>query len=429
MHFVSPPRNPSPTEILYRKASSHHEALDYGEALMIYDQILKIEPDNINALYRKAIILSATNKQKEAEQILKQAIGIEICQLKGGMSYDCNDAESMKKAMELYDRDLRAHEPAYNEKWYYKGRALALQGEYKRAIECMDNILCFEPKTKYEYRPVLLRAWRLKGSCLYLLQRFTDAEQYFHTFISKENIAMHFEMTYYLAATGEYEKALEIVDKILRLEPENTRALANKVTCLSMLGRDDEAKEWSDRYEEFESSNWEFWYNKGHSLAVDGLNEKAISLLDKAIKLDPNKAEPRIRKGICLYKLGRYMEAIQCYDEALRIAPDSYTIWFEKGLSHLELGERELATLCIDKVLALGNSLFAVGRYYSALEAYSKLIEIRPFDAWLSKGLTLSKLGRYQEAIACFDEALQIKPYDPRTLEEKETARKKLALG
>ena len=64
-----------------------------------------------------------------------------------------------------------------------------------------------------------------------------------------------------------------------------------------------------------------------------------------------------------------------------------------------------------------GHALYYKGKYYLALEAYEKAIELKPdyAEAWNNKGFALGELDRNDEALKAYEKAIELKPDDAET--------------
>jgi len=112
-----------------------------------------------------------------------------------------------------------------------------------------------------------------------------------------------------LARAGEYEKALNVYDSLIKRDPENLRLLFSK--CVLFLR--------SQKYKE------------------------AIECYGKIIETNPRYKEAWLMKGITYRELDNIEEEERCYDKALEIYPDYAKALFNKARIFEEKGERENA--------------------------------------------------------------------------------------
>lgn len=152
---------------------------------------------------------------------------------------------------------------------------------------------------------------------------------------------------------GEFDKARELYDWAIALDPKSRVA----------------------------------WYNKAVASERLERHEEAISCYDKLIELEPGDPLAWHMKGSALEKLERYQEAVWCYDKSIELWPDDPDGWDVKGLA-----------------------LRKLKRYEEAIACFDKAIELEPnyVDAWFHKGGTLGELGNWEEARKCHAEALRI---------------------
>ncbi len=277
-----------------------------------------------------------------------------------------------------------------------------------------------------------------------------------------------------LGKLDEYTKDLE---KLEEAHPENTYIKYSGSWKYYFLGEFDKALEWLEKWMELEEretkdrgitlGNYRFtitgWYTtiKGYLLYVLERFDEAITYVDKSLEKDPNNSYVYLLKGRILNSLGRYEEAIECYNRFIdkKMKPDA---WVNEEMSQAAMTLNEVWS---DYALTLkGNTLSSLARYEEAISCYNKALEMSiertslpavvlynkscilfPEDAeawhrrisalsnldievilgyhdkwlesapnnvyvWTWKGITLSNLGRYEEAISCYNKALEINP-------------------
>lgn len=88
-----------------------------------------------------------------------------------------------------------------------------------------------------------------------------------------------------LKMDGKYEKAIEVYDQVITIDPRNARAFHSRANVLDMMGR----------------------------------FEDAISSYNDAIVCDPLNAETWYNKGLTLKKIGKRIESFACVQRGLYI--------------------------------------------------------------------------------------------------------------
>jgi len=141
----------------------------------------------------------------------------------------------------------------------------------------------------------------------------------------------------------------------------------------------------------FEQTNAVSWLNQGIALGNLGKYDEAIEAFDKAIEINPQYEAAWYLKGAALNRQGMYNDAIQAYDKAIEINPRNESMWHSKGIT-------------------LGNQ----GKYEEAGQAFDEAIEINPDNdvGWYLKGAALHQLDKYDEAIEAINKSIEINPQD-----------------
>jgi tetratricopeptide (TPR) repeat protein len=223
---------------------------------------------------------------------------------------------------------------------------------------------------------------------------------------------------------GENEKALELFDWALTLQPNFDAAWNNKGLALHHLGKYEEALKCYDKAIELNPTDDCSSNNKGNALDALGKYEEALKCYDKAIELSPTDERLWTNKANTLDNLGKYEEALKYADKAIELNPRYNASWNIKGVVNSHLGKREEALKCYDKAIQLnprddkswankGNALDHLGKYEEALKCYDKAIELNPKNmrTWSSKGAVIYQhLGKYEEATKCYQNAIELDP-------------------
>ncbi|MGP8024422.1 MAG: tetratricopeptide repeat protein [Methanobacterium sp.] len=156
-----------------------------------------------------------------------------------------------------------------------------------------------------------------------------------------------------LIEKNKFSKAIECLNKVIKLDPEDYAA----------------------------------WTFKGIALMYLENYHEAIIAFNKSLEISLN-ARPWHYKGLCFFKLGDFEKAFKAYDKALQIYPNYPNVWHNKGVS-----------------------LENLGRHEEALKAYNESLSINSdnFKAWYEKGVSLENLGRHDEALESYKKSVIIK--------------------
>ena len=185
---------------------------------------------------------------------------------------------------------------------------------------------------------------------------------------------------------GQHQPGLEMLKRVLALDPENPLAHINHGNGLQELGRSGEAARPYEGALAAEPDLVEVYNNRGSALLNLERPEEALASFERALALRPDYAEAYNNRGNALKALGRIGEALASYERSLALRPDAET-YFNRG-----------------------NALQAVGRNEEALAAFGQALALRPDYAVAhnNKGVVLLELNRSEEALAAFEQALAL---------------------
>ena len=121
---------------------------------------------------------------------------------------------------------------------------------------------------------------------------------------------------------SQYDKAIPYFDKILEIDPNNTKALNLKGVMLGQLNQTQKAIPYFDKVLEIDPKNIAALNNKGSALLKSHKYNESIPYFDKVLEIDPKNVPALSNKAGALMKLGKYNEAIRYADMALTIDPE-----------------------------------------------------------------------------------------------------------
>jgi tetratricopeptide (TPR) repeat protein len=132
------------------------------------------------------------------------------------------------------------------------------------------------------------------------------------------------------------------------------------------------------------------------TLPVNATTKKTIKLSN-----DSEFSQTWSYKGIALSKVGKFYEALNAFEKSIEINPNSSATWFNMGMHYL-FGRKLNILLLIYPDQTFGIVLVPnMIDHGNALVAFDRAIILNPkyVDAWHNKGLALGYLGMYEEYI------------------------------
>ena len=179
------------------QANQQRQQRQYAKALSSYDQILKLQPKNAQALWGRCDALAGLKRPDQAIVACDDALAI---------NPDYAEALwSQGKALKLQERSLEALKlfeqatalkPAFADAWVDRGITLQEFGRSSEAIDALDEAIALDRSSA--------EAWSTKGAALWNL--------------------------------GRYDQAISALDKALQIQPTAAGARALRQQARSQLG-------------------------------------------------------------------------------------------------------------------------------------------------------------------------------------------------
>lgn len=134
------------------------------------------------------------------------------------------------------------------------------------------------------------------------------------------------------------------IAKILGGTPQ---VLTGKI--MQTLGNYEKALDLYERAIQINPNNYDAWYKKGCLYWELQCGEKAIICYEKTLEIKPDHYEAWRSLGTALYSLQRYEEAVYSYDKALQIYPHQPTFWLWRSIALKLLGKNTEAQISFAK--------------------------------------------------------------------------------
>lgn len=384
--------NPRTAEII-ATALLHHREGRWREAERLYREILRGEPDNIDALHYLGVIAHQAGRHDAAIALIEKAAALRP------VAPDIQN--NLGEVYRTADRTADA-ERCFR-------RALGLRPEYADAMNNLGNVLGRtgrEAQAEQTYRhaisinPDFAEAWNNLGSVLRVLRRDTEAEGPYRRAIAlrpaypeaRQNLVL------LLRDAGRSEEAARLVRHASALGARGRARLDERDSRAGELKSMEAA--YRERLAGQETAVAR--YQLAGVLSESGRDGEAELEYRRALALDPEMAQAHNDLGNCLRRQGK-AEAEPHYRRAIALHPELAEAHNNLGNLLLDAGnvaeaERAYATALALKpglILALNNlgSLLAqTGRMEEADASYRRALELRPGDSLLSWNYSLFRL-------------------------------------
>jgi tetratricopeptide (TPR) repeat protein len=295
----------NPVEISYKiRGDIYSKMNNHQRAISDYLSCLKINPKNLDVLFNIGRSYYYSSNFKESVDYLSKCIDLD-CSADAYMyrarSYDNLDKEKFKDQIVADWRRYQELLPLSPYANYGLARKLTLSND---RIKYLEKAIELEIKFKTSTKVGLLKNTILLTEASY--------------FLGQEYIKIK-----------KYEKAIEIVEKGIEINPEDEQGYINKfefmigynfydnrtLSSVQLLSSsNDDIKE---KINELSFNNPEAAkYLAGYYRKV-GKFDKALEIIDRAILLDPEDSSYKFQKGSILLGLREYHKAIEIYKRLL----------------------------------------------------------------------------------------------------------------
>ena len=324
---------------------------DASRAREIYEQVLRLDPENPDALQLLGLIAKRQGDTALAEGLMR--------------------------------RSLHSHSEQPNV-WNNLGNLLEARSDLEQAQPCFERAIAL--KSDYaDARYNLARVLRLRGQA-------RGARESLDRAISlKPGIASMLQLRAMLQADeGQFDDALVTLDQAIALAPQRAQLHHNRGVALHRAQRSPEALAAHDRAMALGGDEGDLHYNRGNAFQALGRSSEAMAAYRQALRREPLHA-------FALYDLARLR---------WRLGDPDYGA---------ELERAEIAHPASAVAPSLrAQLLLRARRYADACQAYELALHRAPDVAALHDGLAqgLMRLGEQQRSLDAHQRAVALAPQD-----------------
>ena len=209
--------------------------------------------------------------------------------------------------------------------------------------------------------------------------------------------------------------------KSLELEPENIGVMGNLSTILAAMGQLEEAVQILDRVLEIAPEHAQSWRSLGDRMAQLDRLEEAVQAYKKALQHWPeeeDKGALPLNLAVSLADLGCYKEASRKLRQVIEHEPGNIVAHCNLGYALRELNDLEGACEAFRSALELESGMYEArlglascldmrDELEEGLTHAKKAREILPSESsWFREGHLYQELGSLEEARECYRQAL-----------------------
>ncbi len=309
------------TEQMLTLAMQQHQSGDLQQAVMLYQQILQIQPNHADALHLLGVISAQQTQYLQAVDYIKRAIAI------------------------------NPNVAAY---YVNLGNALQSNGQFETAITSYEQALALEPND--------IETLCYLGLCFNRLGQLTKSVDYYlHAVeLNPQEAKIH----YYLAETLKQQNCLEQAvyhyQQAIQLEPHNANYHFKLAHTLDAQGKLEEAAAYYLQAQQFYSHDPNISNNLGLIYQKQQRYDLALQCYQQALQLSPQHATTLNNLGALYQVQNQLDQAIQYYQQALQVQSDYLQALVNLGNALQRKGELNIAKYYYQQVLNLeANNLEA----------------------------------------------------------------------
>lgn len=290
-----------------------------------YVKALKIKPDLVLKLQKRASAIKKTNPEK-AEQLYERAIeihekafGPEHWGVASALIDQARMLRSLdiEKAKTLYDKSLslwkgqkkpmdkeeaRVYRKNINEITYFylnKAMQLGKLNKPEESIEWSNRVIAIDPN--------YAQAYVLRGAahCEAKDYKKAIADGQKAISLAPKEIGGYFVVAEAQERNGEYSKAIDGFKDIIKRNPEESRAYARLAVCYSLSGKMNDALNTCDQALAFSPKTIDLHLIRGYVCGEQKNYKAAMDSFSKAIELDPKRKDAYARRAKMYDKLGQ----------------------------------------------------------------------------------------------------------------------------
>ena len=321
---------------LFRQGISFIKLNELEKAQKVFDEIIKLDSRNADALHLSGVIAAQSKKCEIAVEFFYRAIRINP----QNPTYHCNRGSALKElnrfdeAITSFDKAIgleRNYALAYNN----KGTCLIQLKLPEQALTCFEKALSIKP----DYAEAFVN----KGLVLALLNQIDAAIDSFKNaiYLKTDFTEAYFQLGSLYKQIHAYHESLNCFEKVVNIKHEYAEAWFNIGLIYEELSQSQKALDSYSQAIETDGKHSRAYFGKAKMLKKMMRLKEALKAYEHVIEIETDNYEAYSNMGNLLADLNQLPEAISRFDQAIHINPEYYPAYSNKGIAYLRNGDYE----------------------------------------------------------------------------------------
>ena len=326
------------------------------EAQEMYSEILRINPENFDAIHMSAVIARNRNFYEVSEKFFIHAIHVksDFAPLYVNYVLLLNNMKSYSKSLTMINKAIEINSD-YIEAYFMRGHIFRNLSRFDEALESFRTVICLNPNHAAAMFAI--------GVCLHEMDRVDDALASYDRAIAVkfEHAEVHYNRGVVLRVLNNFIDALASYNVAITLNPSYASAYYSRGNVLKDLKRFDEALISYDMAISLNSDNHLAFFMRGIILQESRNFKESILNFNVAICMKPDYAEAYNFLGYIFTEIKQYDCALESYRRAVRIK-NEYFIAHSNLLFSLSYNEEIDVANRLEEARSFGRSISRAAR-------------------------------------------------------------------
>lgn len=354
-------------EGLYLKGVASVIQEQYQEATRHLEQVIKLDPENGEAYTWLGFVYDKLGDSEKALEAYHEA-----CRLTPNNYKAYFESGKIYLKLKRYNEALEplsqcvSLKPDFPDVFFNLGMAYESLGLLDKSAEAYEQFVKINPGPTWTGLNQL-------GSIYVKLNRYDKAAPIFQEVIkaNPSDIKATYNLAYAYYMTGQYGLAVPLYMKLIDLNPEDAKTYYSLLFQLYDKSEQyEKAMEVCQKIISLSPDNPNHRFNLGIICTKIENYEKALECFNQALSLDPNFDPAFYNIGLVYFKQKKYAEAIKAFSEYTEIMPDNPDAFYNIGTGYLQLKKYEQAIKPLQRAVELRQD-YDIAHYNLAIAYYA----------------------------------------------------------